>query len=159
MNLSDNNKLCPCLSNKPYQACCQPLHDGVIFANSAEQLMCSRYSAFYLGKINYLIDTLHPDKRQADDEEVLKKTIEETHWLGLRIIKHRQKKHSATVEFIAFYQTKSVGQLHERSNFIKQANRWFYIDGEILEPIKLSRNEPCFCGSGKKFKKCHGETN
>jgi len=24
------------------------------------------------------------------------------------------------------------------------------------EAPKLGRNDPCFCGSGKKFKKCHG---
>jgi uncharacterized protein YecA (UPF0149 family) len=24
------------------------------------------------------------------------------------------------------------------------------------ETPKLGRNDPCFCGSGKKFKKCHG---
>jgi preprotein translocase subunit SecA len=23
---------------------------------------------------------------------------------------------------------------------------------------KLGRNDPCWCGSGKKFKKCHGAT-
>ena len=24
------------------------------------------------------------------------------------------------------------------------------------ETPKLGRNDPCFCGSGKKYKKCHG---
>jgi len=106
---------------------------------------------------SYLINTLQPQQRQADDEVTLSQTIKETDWLGLRLIKHRSKEHSATVEFIAFYQHGSdIGQLHERSNFIKQDDHWFYVDGDILEPVKLARNEMCFCGSGDKFKKCHG---
>jgi len=116
--------------------------------------MCSRYSAFYLGNTSYLIATLHPDKRQSNDERVLKETIEQTQWLGLKIIKHQSHGETATVEFVAFYQDNDIGQLHECSNFIKQSGVWFYIDGDILPSIKISRNETCFCGSGKKSKKC-----
>ncbi|NQY26540.1 MAG: YchJ family protein [Piscirickettsiaceae bacterium] len=146
---------CPCCSNSSYQACCQPLLDGELDASSAEQLMRSRYSAFCLGKVNYLIDTLHPDKRQLDDVATLKQSIKETQWLGLKIIRHKTQNQEATVEFIGFYQDKPIGQLHERSRFVKQDKQWFYVDGEILPPIKLARNEQCFCGSGRKFKKCH----
>jgi SEC-C motif-containing protein len=146
---------CPCISGKNYSACCQPLHEGKITASSAEQLVCSRYSAFCLGNIDYLIQTLHPDKRQVDDRTVLAKTIETTTWLGLKVISHKILGLKSTVEFIAFYQDNSIGQLHEKSQFIKENEQWFYIDGEILEPVKLNRNEPCFCGSGKKFKRCH----
>ena len=34
--------------------------------------------------------------------------------------------------------------------------------GEVVETVvkdehdKLGRNDPCWCGSGKKYKKCHG---
>jgi SEC-C motif domain protein len=151
----DNSTLCPCISGKPYSACCQPLHKGKLTASSAEQLMCSRYSAFYLGNIDYLIQTLHPDKRQNDDELTLVQTIKQTQWLGLKIIAHKPLKQSATVEFIAFYQDEGIGQLHEKSQFIKEKGRWFYQDGEILAPMELSRNKLCFCGSGKKLKRCH----
>ena len=27
---------------------------------------------------------------------------------------------------------------------------------EPAEAAKLGRNDPCWCGSGKKFKRCHG---
>jgi len=27
----------------------------------------------------------------------------------------------------------------------------------VSAPVKIGRNEPCFCGSGKKYKKCHGQ--
>ena len=156
MEKVNHDTLCPCKSNKAYQVCCQPLHTGDVIANNAEQLMCSRYSAFVLKNIPYLIATLHPSQRENDDECVLKKTMDETQWLGLKIIKHKQQGSTATVEFIAFHQGKSdIEQLHEKSNFILENTLWFYVDGEILPAVKQSRNELCFCGSGKKIKKCH----
>lgn len=152
----DHEMLCPCKSNKAYKACCQPLHDGHVLANSAEQLMCSRYSAFVLKNTTYLIATLHPDKREVDDETVLKQTMAQTQWLGLKIIAHTPTGKVASVEFSAFFQGKSeIEQLHEKSHFINENDHWFYVDGEILPTIKLSRNDLCFCGSGKKVKKCH----
>lgn len=147
--------LCPCISGRAYANCCQPLHDHKVTATSAEQLMCSRFSAFSVGNIAYLIETLHPKSRQPDDDLSLAKTIEATQWLGLKIMKHQSSGNKATVEFVAFYQDNGIAQLHEKSNFVKENNQWFYVDGEFLEPIKLSRNEPCFCGSGKKLKRCH----
>ncbi len=117
--------------------------------------MRSRYSAFCLGKVNYLVETLHADKRQLDDVAILKQSIKETQWLGLKIIRHKIQNQEATVEFVGFYQDKPIGQLHEKSRFIKQDGKWLYIDGEQLPTIKLARNEQCFCGSGRKFKKCH----
>jgi len=146
---------CPCISGQSYRTCCAPLHEGAITAQSAEQLMRSRYSAFVLGLASYLVSTLHPDKRQADEELLLKQTIEQTHWLGLQIVSHQSHQNTATVEFIAFYQENEIEQLHEKSNFIKLDKQWFYIDGQFLPPIKLTRNQECFCGSGKKFKHCH----
>lgn len=118
--MTDIPKSCPCSSNRSYKSCCQPLHDKKLTANSAEQLMCSRYSAFCLGKIDYLIATLLPEKRQDDDEQILHQTIKDTHWLGLKIIQHSQQEQTASVEFIAFYQDNPVSQLHERSRFIHQ---------------------------------------
>lgn len=148
---------CPCNSGFLYSACCQPLHDGKRAAASAEQLMRSRYSAFCLKNAAYLIATLHPDYRRPDDEQSLNDLFNETQWLGLKIITQQTKNDHATVEFSAFYQESDhVAQLHERSRFIKIGNHWLYQDGDLLPPITLARNETCFCGSGNKFKKCHG---
>lgn len=159
MMISDG-QLCPCTSNLPYQSCCQPFHHKDTQASSAEQLMRSRYSAFCLGNIEYLIATLHPDKRKTDDRQTLGQTIRQTQWLGLKIIDHKVFRQSATVEFVAFFQDQTVeqkiNQLHERSTFIKEDERWFYVSGAFLPPIKLARNYLCFCGSGQKVKKCHG---
>jgi len=156
MESSNQDISCPCKSGKAYTACCQPLHEKRVIANSAQQLMRSRYSAFVLKNTSYLIATLHPSKRESNDELVLKQTMDETQWLGLKLIKHHQKSDATTVEFVAFYQGDSeIEQLHEKSRFIHENKHWFYLDGEILPAIKLSRNELCFCGSGKKVKKCH----
>lgn len=146
---------CPCNNKNSYQACCLPLHTGELTACSAEQLMRSRYSAFVTANITYLITTLHANKRQADDETILRQTIKQTQWLGLKIINTQSTGINATVEFLAFYQEEPIGQLHERSHFVQENEQWFYVDGEILAPVKLTRNDPCFCGSGKKLKKCH----
>lgn len=118
--------------------------------------MRSRYAAFVRQHIDYLLKTLHPSKRQLDDAQTLQQTFETTKWLGLSIVDQRQNDDTAEVEFIAFYEASPIGQLHERSRFSKQQGQWFYLDGEFLPPIKLSRNDNCICGSGKKFKRCHG---
>lgn len=151
-----NDASCPCLSGQDYQHCCAPLHQGSS-ANNAEQLMRARYSAFYLGKVAYLIATLHPDSKQADDEQVLTQTINNTQWLGLRIVEYKKlSKDEAKVEFIAFYHdAEDIAQLHERSHFLCVDGQWLYVDGAFLPPVKLGRNEPCLCGSGKKMKHCH----
>ncbi len=157
MTSHNNTNLCPCNSGSSYSGCCQPLHNGAVIASSAEQLMRSRYSAFYLQNASYLIASLHPDYRKPDDGQSLASLFEQTQWLGLKIIDHRSKNNTATVEFSAFYQDDDkVSQLHERSRFIKIKNHWFYQDGDILPPITLARNDICFCGSGIKYKKCHG---
>ncbi len=121
--------------------------------------MRSRYCAFYLRDSQYLFDTLYPAKRQPNEKSLLDKSINDTEWLGLKIVDTdagKSKDSEGKVEFVAFYQGDGIEQLHERSNFKKENDQWFYVDGTHLPPIKIGRNDDCFCGSGKKFKKCHG---
>ncbi|MDX1573288.1 MAG: YchJ family protein [Methylophaga sp.] len=147
---------CPCGQPEAYENCCQPLHLGKQIAADALTLMRSRYCAFVQQDINYLINTLQPDKRCIDDYQTLQQTCQTTRWLGLKIINAEHRGQQAEVEFVAFYEDQPVGQLHERSWFICQDDQWFYVDGQFLPAIKLQRNEPCICGSGRKFKQCHG---
>ncbi len=106
------------------------------------------------------MSTLHPSKRQHNERDALIQTVNDTKWLGLKIVRADDPKENqteASVEFAAFYNAfGKVGQLHENSRFVFEKDQWFYMDGQILDPLKLSRNTPCFCGSNKKFKKCHG---
>ncbi len=153
-------EVCPCGSGKTYADCCAPYLTGQSQPATPTQLMRSRYSAFCKGNIDYLIATHHPAQRAADDRQTLARAIAETEWLGLRVLQSDESKIAAgvgTVEFVAFYKSKGMfGQLHEQSEFIRQADRWYYRQGVMLAPLKFDRNELCWCGSGKKYKKCHG---
>lgn len=150
---------CPCGSRKKYQYCCGKYLLGNKYPDTAEQLMRSRYTAFYQGDIDYLITTLHPDKRDGNERKELAKTINNTTWLGLTIINTSQGKKNnkiGYVEFMAVFKITEPQQLHERSRFIKADGKWFYMDGDILPDLILKDNDSCWCGSGKKYRKCHG---
>ncbi len=150
---------CCCQSGKALRDCCGPLLSGEAAAKSPVALMRSRYSAFFHKDIDYLVLTLDPEKRVAGDRNSLAHTMASTQWLGLRIIDASLSgQDRGMVEFAAFFeQGGEFGQLHERSFFIRKENRWFYLEGEILAPVALGRNQACVCQSGKKFKRCHGK--
>ncbi len=152
---------CPCDSGEPYGSCCEPLHLSSA-ATTAEHLMRSRYSAFCLGKIEYLLATLHPSQRQPNDRANLIQTLSRTHWVRLQILATNRgaaDDDSGQVEFVATYHEDGTArQLHERSCFVKENGRWFYSSGEyenLVPPPKPGRNDRCWCGTGKKYKKCH----
>ena len=98
-------------------------------APDAQALMRSRYSAFVLGDEAYLLATWHPGKRPAEA-----KTDPAVKWLGLEVRSHRAiDAEHAEVEYVARY--RSAGRavrLHERSRFVKEDGRWFYVDGDML---------------------------
>ena len=147
---------CPCFSGKAYFDCCELVHNGKITDASAEQVMRARYTAFCYHNVGYIASTIHPRKRGFNDTFHLSRAVKKTRWIGLKVINHQAGDEVSYVEFIAYRIEKDqIEQQHERSKFVYVKNKWFYLDGEELPPWKLERNEPCFCGSGKKFKKCH----
>ena len=153
-------QLCFCGSEMDFDTCCNLYLSKKECPETPEQLMRSRYSAFCKADTDYLISTHHPTRRAPDEKESLDRTILQTRWLGLRIIDApavRPGQSKGFVEFAAFYDVHGVqGQIHENSTFILEKSRWYYLDGRMLEPVTLKRNEVCFCGSAKKYKKCHG---
>ncbi|MFE4106924.1 YchJ family protein [Almyronema epifaneia] len=151
---------CACSSGKAYAVCCEPYLLRQAEPPTAEALMRSRYTAYCRGKIDYLVATRHPRQRRFDDRLTLSQSIKNTTWLGLTILETCQGQPAADldyVEFVAIYKGDEVGQLHEKSKFVKHQGRWFYWAGKLLPPLAPKRNEPCWCGSGKKFKQCHGK--
>ena len=93
--------------------------------------MRSRYSAFVLCNEQYLLVTWHPSKRP--DSVPFATNVK---WLGLRIIEARVTGDaSAEVEFVARSRASnaSATRLHERSRFVREGGRWFYVDGDLLE--------------------------
>ena len=150
---------CPCGTGETFEKCCQPYLSGTAIAPTAEALMRSRYSAFATQNVQYLVKTHHPSKRSFGEKAELKQSCQNTQWIRLKILGTQAGTTNDTqgvVEFEAVYQSTQMGQLHERSNFIKEQGAWFYMDGQILPPSIPKRGEPCWCGSGKKYKKCHG---
>ena len=125
---------CPCgrtlTKGQPMalEACCGRYHTGQP-APEAESLMRSRYSAFVRGDVPYLLATWHQSQRPAE------LTLEAgTRWLGLEIKQHRLTgEGTAEVEFVARFRVggKATRQ-HERSRFVCQEGRWFYVDGDVL---------------------------
>ena len=120
--------------------------------------MRSRYTAFCRQDVAYLIATHQPAQRQPDDDRELRVAIRDTEWLSLRLLAAPPAQgKQGTVEFVAFYRSQgTVGQLHERSTFIREDGRWYYRAGLRLPPVAMGRNDPCWCGSGRKLKQCHG---
>ena len=159
-------EFCPCGSKKAEQYCCGMYLSGKKSPETAEKLMRSRYTAFYHGNVDYLITTLYLQPQGLNhDAEVaslraeLTQSINHTEWLGLTVISTQQGKKNDTsgiVEFEAIYQADEIRQLHERSRFIKTQDRWFYVDGDILPGTIPKPKQLCWCGSGKKYKQCHG---
>lgn len=77
---------CPC-GGRSYGLCCGPLHWGERRADTAEQLMRSRYSAFARGEVDYLIAThLQPGLSESERRLALGHACRQTRWLGLTII-------------------------------------------------------------------------
>lgn len=91
--------------------------------------MRSRYTAFVLCDEAYLLATWHESKRpKAVEFDPRQK------WLGLKIVdSDAADATTAEVEFIARYRLGggSAGRLHERSRFVKEGERWFYLDGTL----------------------------
>lgn len=153
---------CPCGNKKAYQYCCGMYLSGKKIPETAEKLMRSRYTAFTQGNIEYLIATLSPNQRKADDYQELAKSISNTKWLGLTVIgtqKGQKNDKTGVVEFEAVYQVTEPAQLHERSHFDKIKGQWFYVDGDILPGTIPKPKALCWCGSGKKYRQCHGKQN
>lgn len=149
---------CPCGSNLSYEICCGRYHKGGA-APTAESLMRSRYSAYVLRLVGYVTDTWHHTTRPA----TLSFDSAEPAWCGLTICNTSggsASDQAGEVEFIARWckPDGQCGALHERSHFIREEGRWYYVDGTLLPAptAKIGRNDPCHCGSGRKFKLCCG---
>jgi SEC-C motif-containing protein len=152
-------EICPCGSGRSFSACCQPLLEGRISPGSATELMRSRYTAYVVRDVAYILRTWHPSTRPSHIDPC---TIPA--WNGLQIIYAdvEDKAGRATIEFKAKATARGrMLLLHEISRFVRENGQWLYVDGDVRESAdkaadKPGRNSPCPCGSGRKFKKCCG---
>lgn len=169
---------CPCTSNKAFEDCCEPFLLGKAKAETPEQVMRSRYTAYVQKNINYLKHTLTKKSQKDFDPEASKEWADGVKWKGLEVISTTDggpSDQKGVVEFIAkFKQKNEAVEHHEVAHFERdEKGDWKFDDGEShthkdgevcehgpkIEPFvrlapKVGRNDPCTCGSGKKFKKC-----
>lgn len=122
---------CYCGNNKSYQACCEIFHLNHGKTETAQQLMRSRYSAFVLANGNYLMDTHHVTTRPTAEKKAIVKWAKSVKWIKLEIqetTKGLLDDTKGTVTFNAyFYENGNVEVIHEKSAFIKEKNKWYYL--------------------------------
>lgn len=158
-----HSKQCPCGSGIPYAVCCEPLLSGHTQAATAEALMRSRYTAYAERNIGYLLRTWHPSTRPSVLDPA---TMPD--WCSLEIVRTERGGAGDEEGLVEFVATALLGKrlckLHEASRFVREGGQWYYLDGDMTgagesveaDTAKVGRNDPCSCGSGRKFKKCCG---
>ena len=131
MTTTQTSLPCPCGSGARLSDCCGRYHEGPLAgqAPTAEALMRSRYSAFVLDRLDYLLATWHASTRPAS----LAPNEPGLRWLGLTVRHHRVlDADRAEVAFVA--RSKLGGRAHrmaETSRFVREDGRWFYVDGDL----------------------------
>jgi SEC-C motif domain protein len=171
---------CPCGSELEYDHCCGPYLGGEKTPPTAEALMRSRYTAYTRGDIDYIANTLARDQRGAFDRVAAKTWATQAKWLSLKIhfVDGGQPGDTeGVVAFIATYERDSKTVAHQEVSQFRRGERgaWLFVSGDTSErPVdqrprssmpqaarrsgpKVGRNDPCPCGSGRKYKMCCGE--
>jgi SEC-C motif-containing protein len=126
--------------------------------------MRSRYAAYCVADIAYIQATMRDKASLKFDPISAKRWAEGVIWINLQVLHSEQTSSTqGFVEFIAsFVNGKTLQHMRENSEFLYTEGRWFYVDGKpnalqtAPTPSILSRNSPCPCGSGQKWKHCHG---
>lgn len=158
---------CPCGKGESFEVCCGPILEGKRKATSAEELMRARYSAFTKGDVDFIVKSHDPDTVGQVDRKSTEAWSKGSTWKGLEILRTEQGNagdNFGQVEFVARYEVRGTPIEHrELATFRADSGTWYFVDGEQIagppvrrEAPKVGRNDPCSCGSGKKFKKCCG---
>lgn len=131
--------------------------------------MRARYSAHVLNLVDFVVATYHPSCEAELERDAIAESVS-SDWIKLEVTETSdgQNEHEGFVTFKAYFtQDNQEYCLEERSRFVRENDLWYYIDGEFpkvpderlsqpVSSLKVGRNDPCICGSGKKFKKCCG---
>lgn len=113
--------------------------------------MRARFSAFKLNELAFLLDSWHPDTRPRDLS-----LGGGPEWTSLQVLDCAAAADKGKVRFRAIHRDgPGWGHLEETSRFVKENGQWYYLDGQTQSgAYRPGRNEPCPCGSGKKYKRC-----
>jgi SEC-C motif domain protein len=128
-------KNCYCCSEKKFEDCCESFIAEITKPPTAEALMRSRYSAYVLVNVDYILKTTHHSKSEFLDGPAIEKWAKSCLWQKLEIIstsRGNSKDTVGTVEFKAYYLDLGLrSQIHhEYSNFVKDKGVWFFVDGK-----------------------------
>jgi SEC-C motif-containing protein len=159
---------CVCGAGESTETHCLPIIKGEKDAESAEALMRARYAAYALGEVDFVLKSHTPEAGKDVDRAQTEAWSKSSKWLGLEVLRTEgggAGDDTGIVEFVARYKVKNVSLEHrERAKFEKREGKWLFADAEAMaaptvknEGPRVGRNDPCHCGSGKKFKKCHGK--
>ena len=121
-------KLCKCGSGANAEDCCLPLINGEIVADTPEKLMRSRYVAYSMANIPYIVATMRDNALVDYDDNEAFEWASRVKWLKLEVLASTEN----TVTFKAYYLDENLkAQVHyEHSTFKFENNKWFYVDGE-----------------------------
>lgn len=133
---------CPCGSKKRYANCCEPIVHGFKPAQTPEQLMRSRYSAYTQANVEYILKSMKPPASDGFDLESARQWSANVKWLGLKVLKTKTNKDKGYVEFIAhFSEAGKKSYIHEISEFHKINNEWYYVDGKFAPAKPTNRGK------------------
>jgi SEC-C motif domain protein len=155
--------VCPCDSQKNYLSCCEPFITGKQSPETPEALMRSRYSAYTMANIDYIKETMRGNALAGFQELDARRWAKRVNWIKLNVLKSViESSGIGYVEFEAsFVDGSHLKSIHEKSEFIFEKGRWYYIGGKHLPTADIeqiiSRTTDCPCGSRRKFKNCHGK--
>lgn len=125
---------CPCFSKTTLDRCCGPFLSGAAAPDTAEKLMRSRFSAYALGKVDYLVETTAAAQRAELDREELAAYCKGIRCVGLKIVARERggpPDLDGTVKFHASLQVNGKRHLHiELSRFVREDGVWRYVDGD-----------------------------
>ncbi len=159
---------CHCCSGKPFAECCEPFLKGEKWPETPEQLMRARYSAYCTVNMDFLVESSLPKQREHLDVDGMRDWAKDAEWLSLEVgylQQGREQDDVGYVDFVATYRQDGEVEKHaEDSCFRRVDGKWYYDDGKgvpvetfVRSEAKVGRNDPCPCGSGKKYKKCCGK--
>lgn len=121
--------LCPCGRGSSYGDCCERVHLSHSSARTAEELMRSRYSAYALGKVDFLVQSHHPRTRSKKLKKDITDWINEVEFEFLEVLEVEPD----SVTFLVGFQTPS-GQSQirqEHSRFVQEKGLWYYLDSDL----------------------------
>jgi len=126
--------LCKCGSNKNYLDCCGSYITNVKTPSTPEQLMRSRYTAYAVCDIDYIMNTMHGKPLEGFDVNTVTAWAKAIQWLKLEVLNtFLESEDKGFVEFRAHYSENDQHfVLHEISEFHRQNGKWFYVDGTLL---------------------------